>query len=78
MTVSFLRSPLCWKWLCWEYILSLGRLPMQLDESAVRQLLRMEDVIPAMEQALAIFSSGNVVQPVRTLVPVAEHQGFLG
>lgn len=51
---------------------------MYLDEPTVRQLLRMEDVIPAMEQALAAFSSGAVVQPVRTMVPVAEHQGFMG
>jgi alanine dehydrogenase len=51
---------------------------MILDEEAVRGLLRMEEVIPAMEGALADLSSGKVVQPVRTMVPVAEHQGFLG
>ena len=50
---------------------------MNLDEAAVDRLLRMEDVIPAMEHALADFSSGKVVQPVRTIVPVAEHGGFL-
>ncbi len=51
---------------------------MNLDESAVAGLLRMEEVIPAMERALSDFSSGKVVQPVRTMLPVAEHQGFLG
>ena len=51
---------------------------MKLDESAVDLLLRMEEVIPAMESALADFSSGTVVQPVRTMLPVAEYQGFLG
>lgn len=51
---------------------------MHLDESAVHRLLHMEDVISSMEQALAAFSSGTVVQPVRTIVPVKEHQGFLG
>jgi ornithine cyclodeaminase/alanine dehydrogenase-like protein (mu-crystallin family) len=51
---------------------------MLLDESAVRRLLSMDDVIPAMEQALAVFSSGTVVQPVRTVLPVSEHHGFLG
>ena len=51
---------------------------MILDEEAVRRLLRMEELIPAMERALADLSSGKVVQPVRTMVPVAEHQGFLG
>jgi ornithine cyclodeaminase/alanine dehydrogenase-like protein (mu-crystallin family) len=51
---------------------------MNLEESAVGRLLRMEEVISAMEKALADFSSGTVVQPVRTMLPVAEHQGFLG
>jgi len=51
---------------------------MHLDEAVVRRLLRVEDVIPAMERALAAFSSGKVVQPVREIVPVAEHGGFLG
>jgi len=51
---------------------------MNLEESAVGRLLRMEEVIPAMERALADYSSGTVVQPVRTMLPVAEHQGFLG
>ena len=51
---------------------------MNLDEAAVEGLLRMEEVIPAMERALSDFSSGKVVQPVRTMLPVGEHQGFLG
>lgn len=51
---------------------------MLLDETAVRRLLRMDEVIAAMDEALAAFSSGKVVQPVRTMLPVAEHQGFLG
>jgi alanine dehydrogenase len=51
---------------------------MNLDEAAVRRLLRMEDVIAAMERALADFSSGRVVQPMRVMVPVGEHEGFLG
>jgi alanine dehydrogenase len=51
---------------------------MNLDETAVSGLLRMEEVIPAMEGALADFASGKVVQPVRTMLPVAEHKGFLG
>src|SRR5919202_6815768 len=55
-----------------------GDLAMNLDEAAVGRLLQMEEVIPAMESALADFSSGKVVQPLRTMLPVAEHQGFLG
>jgi ornithine cyclodeaminase/alanine dehydrogenase-like protein (mu-crystallin family) len=51
---------------------------MNLNEAAVSRLLRMDEVIPAMEGALADFSSGAVVQPVRTMLSVGEHQGFLG
>jgi ornithine cyclodeaminase/alanine dehydrogenase-like protein (mu-crystallin family) len=49
-----------------------------LDEAAVRGLLRLEEVIPAMERALADFSGGKVVQPVRVMMPVAEHGGLVG
>jgi alanine dehydrogenase len=51
---------------------------LDLDEAAVRRHLRLEEVIPAMERALAAFSAGQVVQPTRLMVPVAEHRGFLG
>jgi len=49
-----------------------------LDEGAVRSLLRMEDLIPAMASAMADLSSGKVVQPMRVMVPIADHGGFLG
>ncbi|PYM92612.1 MAG: ornithine cyclodeaminase [Candidatus Rokuibacteriota bacterium] len=51
---------------------------MILDEAAVHALLRMEDLIPAMAGALADLSAGKVVQPMRVMLPVSEHQGFLG
>jgi ornithine cyclodeaminase/alanine dehydrogenase-like protein (mu-crystallin family) len=49
-----------------------------LGEQEVREWLRMEELIPAMERALADLSTGKVVQPVRTMMPVEEHGGFLG
>jgi thiomorpholine-carboxylate dehydrogenase len=48
------------------------------DEAAVRRVLYYEDLIPAMENALADFSAGKVVQPVRSILSVAEHHGFFG
>jgi alanine dehydrogenase len=51
---------------------------MHLDEAAVQHVLAMDEVITAMETALAAFSQGQVVQPIRTIVPVADHHGFLG
>src|SRR5881628_2434107 len=47
-----------------------------LDEPAVQQWLHYQDLIPAIAQALAALSSGKVVQPVRTVLPVAPHHGF--
>src|ERR1043165_5201255 len=49
-----------------------------LAEEAVRDLLRMEDLIPAMASALADLSSKKAVQPVRTILPVSDHKGFFG
>ena len=47
-----------------------------LDEPAVQQRLRYQELIPAIADALAALSGGRVVQPVRTVLPVAPHQGF--
>jgi thiomorpholine-carboxylate dehydrogenase len=52
--------------------------PRYLDEAAIRPLLRMEDLIPAMERALIDFSAGRVQQPVRTILEIAQHHGFMG
>src|SRR5438093_4792599 len=49
---------------------------MLLDENAIRSLLRMRDLIPAMSRALADLSAGKVVQPVRLMLPITAHQGF--
>ena len=51
---------------------------MILNEDDVRRLLSMGELIPAMERALTDLSSGRVVQPLRAVVPVADHSGFLG
>jgi len=51
---------------------------MFLDEKKVRALLRMEELIPAMADALYDLSAGKVEQPMRLILPVAEHQGFFG
>ena len=49
-----------------------------LDEEELRSLLRMEELIPAMLKAMRDLSSGRVVQPLRTIVPVTDHAGFFG
>ncbi len=49
-----------------------------LDEAAIRPLLRLEELIPAMERALIDFSAGRVVQPVRTIISVPQHDGLMG
>jgi ornithine cyclodeaminase/alanine dehydrogenase-like protein (mu-crystallin family) len=49
-----------------------------LDEEQVRAVLRMEDLIPAMETALVEFSAGRVAQPVRQMLSVEPHGGYFG
>src|SRR5438477_4809429 len=52
--------------------------PLCLDEEQVRQHLRMEHLIPAMEKALIDFSVGKVTQPVRSVITVDPPGGFFG
>ena len=49
-----------------------------IEESKVAAVLRMEDLIPAMRQAMIDFSQGNVGQPTRQILSVKEHNGFFG
>jgi len=57
-----------------------GTQPLFLNEEQVRQHLRMTELIPAMEKVLIDFSTGKVIQPVRSVikVDVAAATGFLG
>jgi alanine dehydrogenase len=47
-----------------------------LDEEDVRKLLRMDELIPAMEKALRALSAGESLQPLRTVLTVPDHEGF--
>jgi ornithine cyclodeaminase/alanine dehydrogenase-like protein (mu-crystallin family) len=47
-------------------------------EDAVRAVLRWDELIPAMESALAAFSSGKVLQPLRTMLTIEEDRRYLG
>lgn len=44
-------------------------------EEVERHLPRASLLLPALEAALAAFSAGAVVQPVRTVLPVPRHGG---
>ncbi len=48
------------------------------DEAAVQRVLRLDALLPAMEHALIDFSAGRVVQPVRSVISVPQHSGFMG
>lgn len=55
-----------------------GDAPLYIPSCTIRELVSMKDVIDAMEDALKWFSEGGqVVQPVRTVVPIEQHAGFL-
>jgi ornithine cyclodeaminase/alanine dehydrogenase-like protein (mu-crystallin family) len=53
-------------------------MPLLLTEPDVRALLTMPDLIASMESALAAFSAGAVVQPVRTVLEIGEQKAFFG
>jgi thiomorpholine-carboxylate dehydrogenase len=50
---------------------------LQLDDAAVRRLLRLEDLLPAMRRALIDLSAGRVVQPLRSVMDLPGGQDFL-
>ncbi len=49
-----------------------------LDEEAVRKLLHWDDLMAAMVGALAEFSCGSIVHPVRDVVTIEERRRYLG
>jgi ornithine cyclodeaminase/alanine dehydrogenase-like protein (mu-crystallin family) len=51
-------------------------MPLWLSELDVRAALSMQELIEAMESALMAFSSGRVVQPVRTALELRERAFF--
>jgi ornithine cyclodeaminase/alanine dehydrogenase-like protein (mu-crystallin family) len=51
---------------------------MYLSEERVSELLRWDRLIAAMETALAGFSGGRVLQPVRNMLTIEEGKRYLG
>ena len=47
-----------------------------INEEQVRASLSYDELIPAIRQALMDFSAGRVVQPLRTVMSVAEYAGW--
>jgi thiomorpholine-carboxylate dehydrogenase len=48
-----------------------------VDDAAVRRLLRLADLLPAVRRALIDLSAGRVIQPLRTVMEIPAGQGFL-
>ncbi|HWK08999.1 MAG TPA: ornithine cyclodeaminase family protein [Vicinamibacterales bacterium] len=53
-------------------------MPILLSEQDVRAVLSMDDLIAAMEQALAQYSTGAARQPLRNVFEVGAHHAFHG
>src|SRR5687768_2788044 len=53
-------------------------MPVLLNESDVRAVLSMDDLIGAMEGALDQFSAGGVRQPLRSIMDVGDGHAFYG
>src|SRR6516225_11606099 len=51
---------------------------LYLSEERVGELLRWDELIATMERALADFSLGRVLQPVRNMLTIEEGKRYLG
>jgi ornithine cyclodeaminase/alanine dehydrogenase-like protein (mu-crystallin family) len=51
---------------------------LYLGEERIAELLRWDELIAAMERALAGFSLGKVLQPVRNMLTIEEGKRYLG
>jgi ornithine cyclodeaminase/alanine dehydrogenase-like protein (mu-crystallin family) len=49
-----------------------------VTDPEIARVLTYDRLIPAMERALTAFSSGEVIQPVRNLIPIEHGQRYLG
>jgi len=50
---------------------------LHLDDTAVREHLRLEPLIAGMREALIELSAGRVLQPLRTVMDIPSEQGLL-
>ncbi|CAN5797522.1 alanine dehydrogenase [soil metagenome] len=53
-------------------------MPILLTEANVRALVDIDDLVEAMEGALAEFSAGQVSQPLRTVLQIGAQKAFFG
>lgn len=51
--------------------------PLYISAQTIRELVSMKDVIDVVEKGLQAFSSQEVIQPVRSVVPISDHEGFV-
>jgi thiomorpholine-carboxylate dehydrogenase len=49
-----------------------------IDHDAIATVLRMDELIPRMREAMIDFSAGRVDQPPRRIMEVSEYGGFFG
>jgi ornithine cyclodeaminase/alanine dehydrogenase-like protein (mu-crystallin family) len=49
-----------------------------IDHDAIASVLRMDELIPRMREAMIDYSAGRVDQPPRRIMEVSEHGGFFG
>ena len=51
---------------------------LHIREEEISRVLTYKDLIPTMEQALAEFSTGAIIQPVRTMIVIEETKRYMG
>lgn len=59
----------------------MGEQPVFLSNDVVARFLTYDDLIPRLEDIMGKFSLGSdsgVVQPVRSVIPINTHSGYVG
>src|SRR5438132_12832261 len=59
-------------------VFGMTAMVMYLSDDSIRDLLRWDQLIATMEEALAGFSLGRVLQPVRNMLTIEEGKRYLG
>lgn len=52
--------------------------PRVIEEDEIREVLSLPDLISAMKEALSVYSSGSVLQPLRNIHSAEDIKGFVG
>lgn len=73
---NILLQYICYYYYILVWLKMAEEAPLYISSCAIKELVSMKDVVDVMQDALRWFSERDqVVQPVRTVVPIEQHAG---